>query len=328
MGVMLNSDLPENPASEPASRPARLRFAGFLRTRRGQGASIAGLLALFAWAFWYNEHRTLTWGQTFNPVYWYHRWRGEDLYSPDEAMLLRGRHDWPEVALTFDDGPHRQSRGFILDTLKRYNVKATFFDVGARMTQNPDLLLRTIAEGHEIANHSFNHRRLPKLSPPERHREINDTDITFFRLTGRHLAFLRPPGMNMTPETLEETKQLGYVVVNYTTASNDFNRHETTAHIVDRTLRRTGNGSIILLHDYPGTAIALPQILEALQKDGYRFVTISEMIAHLPDRPRQQITAFMRAQEDAPALARIPAKVETPPAPLVTPQPPLHAAKK
>src|SRR5205085_2357420 len=119
---------------------------------------------LGSWAVWYNGHRTIGWGQTFNPIYWYHRFNGDDLYQPEDALLLRGSHNLPEVALTFDDGLHSESRGQILDTLKRFGVKATFFDVGRRMEENPELLRRTLAEGHEVGNHSFNHNRLIYLS--------------------------------------------------------------------------------------------------------------------------------------------------------------------
>jgi peptidoglycan/xylan/chitin deacetylase (PgdA/CDA1 family) len=284
-------------------KPGRRRF---LRT--GRSRAIAAFVVLLAGgAWWYNEHRTISWTQTFSPAYWYRRLRGDDLYLADGALLMHGNRGLAEVALTFDDGPHRQSRGEILDTLKRYGVHATFFDVGRRMAESPDLVRRTLAEGSEIGNHSYNHYRLPGLPPSGRHREINDTDITFNRITGQHLMLLRPPGMRYNADVLEATKRMGYIVVGYSTASKDFDLNETPDFIATRTLRRTDNGGILLLHDYPGTAAALPIIIEKLRAQGYRFVTVSEMLAHLPERPRLAVERFRQAQAAAEARAIPPA---------------------
>jgi peptidoglycan/xylan/chitin deacetylase (PgdA/CDA1 family) len=230
-----------------------------------------------------------------NPVYWWHRWRGEDFYIADQGLLMHGNHNLPEVALTFDDGPHPASRALILDTLRRYHVHATFFDVGHNMALHPDLVLRTLAEGHEIANHSTNHQRLDGLPPLERHHEINDADITFCRITGQHLKLLRPPGMRYNTAVLRAARDLGYVVVGYTTASKDFNPKESASFIAQRTLDRTENGSIVLLHDYPTTAAALPDILQALQKRGLRCVTVSELISHLPAQARLPAERLLQA---------------------------------
>ena len=262
-------------------RSSRLRFA-----------ALALILALPLWAYWYDMRRTIGWTDTVNPMFWWRRIRGEDIYDADHAFLMRGNHDLPEIALTFDDGPHPQSRARILDTLKRFGAKATFFDVGRRIEERPDLVLRTLAEGHEIANHSTNHNRLPSLSSELRHREINDADIFFFSVTGQHLTLMRPPGMNYDEATLAETKRLGYIVVGYTTLTGDSDVSESAQDIATRSVRRSGNGSIILLHDYAPTADALPAILRQLQAKGYRFVTISEMIAHLPPKAREQARAF------------------------------------
>jgi peptidoglycan/xylan/chitin deacetylase (PgdA/CDA1 family) len=274
--------------SSPTRVRSLSRFSGF-SLRTGRGRLILLLLALLAvaLAFWINEHRTLTWKQAINPIYWYHRLRGEDLYDPQTAFLMHGNRALPEVALTFDDGPHIESRARILDILQSNHVHATFFDVGRRMDENPALVRRTLAEGNEIGNHSYWHNRLDSLSPRDRHREINDTDIAFYRITGRHLTLLRPPGMRYNPTVLADIHALGYTVVGYTTASRDFDPTETADFIVNRTLNRVENGSIILLHDYPETAVALPRIIAGLRARGYRFVTISEMLAHLPDRRRR-----------------------------------------
>ncbi len=258
---------------------------------------IAALL-IPAFAIWLDYFHGTGWSQNVNPILWYHKMRGDDLYHGDEAYFAHGNRERPEVALTFDDGPHPQSRSEILAVLKRNGIHATFFDVGKNMQAHPELVLETLAEGHEIANHSDTHRRLDTLSAKERHREINDADITYYRLTGHHLTLLRPPGMRYNADVLRDIRSMGYVTVGYTTASGDFDITESPDKIAAKTLHWIQNGSILLLHDYPGTAAALPQILEVLNARGYRCVTVSELLAHLPDRPGNAAKEFLKDQEN------------------------------
>ena len=242
---------------------------------------------------WYTRYRGTGWSQVFNISLWYHRNRGEDLYHSREALLVRGSRLLPEVAITFDDGPHPQSRAKILDTLKRYGVHATFFDVGKNMSRSPALVRRTLDEGNEVANHSDHHLYLPDLPPNERRREVNDVDITFCAITGRHLKLLRPPGMRYNAAVLADVRRLGYVSVGYTSAAKDADAFDPASAkvIAERTLSRVDNGSILLLHDYPSTADALPSIIEALRGRGLRCVTVSEMLEHLPEPVRSDAHA-------------------------------------
>lgn len=260
-----------------------------------------GFLLVIA-VVWFEQVRKISWQQALNPAYWVAHYRGEDLYDEENAILMRGNPALMEVALTFDDGPQIGSRASILATLREEGIRATFFDVGMRMEQNPDLVRQTLAEGHEIANHTYYHRRLNTLTPHEQHREINDTDIAYYRITGQHLRFMRPPGVRYNAQVLATTKELGYILVGYTNASHDFRLDEDPEAIAARTIKRTDTGSIILLHDYPGTALALPHIIRSLRKQGYRFVTISQIIDHLPDRNRLHAERFL--EKHAPARER------------------------
>ena len=250
--------------------------------KRRIGIALLVLVSLPIVTLWTTKYKGTGWTNTINPVLWYHRNRGDDLYQREEAFLRHGNRDLPEVALTFDDGPHPQSRSKLLDTLKKHGVKATFFDVGQNMAAHPELVEQTLAEGHEIANHSMHHFRFTEVDAQERHREMNEPDVVFYALTDKHLSLIRPPGMQYNPQVLQETKELGYIVVGYTTASQDFDPKESPDVVAERTLRRTENGSIILLHDYPPTANALDKILETLKSRGFKCVTISEMLDHLP----------------------------------------------
>jgi peptidoglycan/xylan/chitin deacetylase (PgdA/CDA1 family) len=248
--------------------------------------------------FWYREHRTVPGKDLWSVSYWMHRYHNQDLYDPRDEMLMHGNRALHEVALTFDDGPHTRGNSCItlLDTLKRYGTHATFFDVGKNMARNPALLKRTLAEGHEVGNHTMDHLRLLRLSTSACFHEINDASQEFFHLTGRQLVYLRPPGMHYDATILALTKSLGYMMIAYSVVCGDSDLRETPEFIRQRTVNRTENGSIILLHDYPPTASALPGILADLSAQGYRFVTISEMIAHLPEDQRHQALAFLDTQ--------------------------------
>ena len=293
-------DVTTEPPISPDTPPKRGRFRLLPSTRRGK-LILFVIVLIPAFAIWLDYFHGTGWSQNVNPILWYHKMRGDDLYHSDEAYFAHGNRERPEVALTFDDGPHPQSRREILAVLKRYGVHATFFDVGKNMQAHPDLVLQTLAEGHEIANHTDTHRRLDTLSAKERHREINDADITYYRLTGKHLTLLRPPGMRYNADVLRDIQSMGYITVGYTTASGDFDVTKSPETIAAKTLHWIQNGSILLLHDYPGTASALPQILDTLKARGYRCVTASELLADLPERPGNAAREFLKAQQSADA---------------------------
>lgn len=252
--------------------------------RRHKRWLAAGIVAagLVAAVFWINEHRSEPWSSLINPAYWVERARGEDLYDPVNHILYHGNHSLKEVALTIDDGPHPATGGLLLDILKQEHVRATYFLVGRKMRERPDLVRRMVAEGHEVANHTQSHYRLPTLKPDQMRREINDPDIELFRIAGVHMDLLRPPGVQYNEQVLDTARELGYQIITVSVAAKDF-EDVTPDFIVRRVLSRTTNGSIILLHDdRQSTVYAMPRIIEGLKRQGYRFVTISEMLAHLP----------------------------------------------
>ena len=256
-----------------------------VKRRRTKWWLLSGFLGLLICGLSYEflTRGDISSSEFFNPSYWMRRGRGEDVYDAKNAILFHGNHQLKEVALTIDDGPHKPTGGQLLDILKQEDIVATFFVVGSRMKENPDLVRRIVDEGHEIANHTQNHYRLPTLHPDQIRRELNDVDINLFRITGKHFNnLMRPPGVQYNDKVLTVTKELGYQVITWTCAARDF-EDVTPDYIVNRILSRAENGSIILLHDdRPGTVTALPRIIAALKQDGYKFVKVSEMLAHLP----------------------------------------------
>ena len=244
---------------------------------------IALAAALAAWAF--DPYRKVPFVRSLSPVFWVQHARGLDLYDPQDALLEHGDAQAPEVALTFDDGPDPRYGPAIAALLKQRGVTATFFVIGFRVRQYPQVLRELAADGFEIGNHTYDHQRLPALKPHEIANELRLGDRDIARVIGRHTTLMRPPGVEYDDKVLGIAKSLGYVTVSWTVGARDYGQEPSTKFITERVLDRTENGSIILLHQTsPETLAALPAILDGLKARGYRFVTVSQMLARLHAR--------------------------------------------
>lgn len=231
-----------------------------------------------------------------NPKYWTERMVGADLFNPSNAILKRGPRELPIVCLTIDDGPHDSLPG-ILATLKANHVKATFFVVGIRVKERPQMVRNMLAQGHEVGNHTQDHQRLDKLTLDQVRMEFANCATNVNRATGYGMKLMRPPGMRFTEPILELAKKMGYVTVGWTVGAKDFTPvikagqptpeqqlalDSTPDLVAKRVLANVENGSIILLHDNKMTAQALPQIIQGVKAKGLTFVTVAQMLAKLP----------------------------------------------
>jgi len=206
---------------------------------------------------------------------------GKDRYDPDVALLTRGNPHLREIALTFDDGPKPEYGPPIAALLKSRGIAATFFVIGKRVKEYPQILKQLSDDGFEIGNHTYDHQRLPSLKPHEIANELRFCDQDIFKVTGKHTTLMRPPGDEMNTKVLWVAKALGYVTVSYTVGAKDFGQDPPTAMIIHRILARTKPGTIILLHQTShATLEALPTMLDVLKSRGFHFVTISQMLAH------------------------------------------------
>jgi peptidoglycan/xylan/chitin deacetylase (PgdA/CDA1 family) len=235
----------------------------------------------------------------FDPKYWKDRSVGEDEYIPRTAYFKRGPRDRMEVTLTLDDGPHGKCTEDELAELKSAGVTATFFVVGKKMRQYPDLVREMIADGMEVGNHTETHPRLDTLKLDGAKKEIIECGLDFEKITGRRMTLFRPPGMHENDPILQVAKDLGYHTVGWNVAAQDFTPSKkdkgvtkeyldslkaTPDQISDRVTSHVKNGAIILLHDQPVTAAALPKIISTLKEAGYTFVSCSQALAHI-DHP-------------------------------------------
>ena len=191
--------------------------------------------------------------------------------------LVRGNPKKKQIALTFDDGPHPEFTLQILSILKKEEVKATFFVIGKMVDRHPELVVQEAAEGHEVANHTYNHIRLPTLTEHGIARELKEGAKAIERALGHSTKLYRPPGGEYDDDVIAVTKRLGLVMTLWTDDPGDY-ANPGELNIEKRTLRKVSGGGIILLHDgVQETIDVLPIIIKRLKSKGYSFVTCSEM---------------------------------------------------
>ncbi len=184
------------------------------------------------------------------------------------------------IALTFDDGPWKNTTRQTLDILKKNNIKATFFVVGSALQNHPQLGKQIIAQGHAIANHTWNHW-YHFMNPQAAAMEIDRTTDLIYKLTGVKTNLFRPPGGHLSNGLVAHAKRRKYATLMWSADSRDFQR-PAPATMVNTVLKNARPGGIILLHDGGGdrtnTVKALPQIIAKLKQQGYSFVTIPELL--------------------------------------------------
>lgn len=183
------------------------------------------------------------------------------------ACWRMSRHE-KAVYLTFDDGPIPEATPFILDTLDRYGIKATFFMVGDNVRKHPEVYRMVVERGHRIGNHTFNHiggfRYLSEnyLANTDKANEFLNTDL------------FRPPHGWMRWRQYYKLKR-HYRIIMWDLVTRDYSRRLTADDVVENVKRYTRNGSIITFHDslksIEKLRTALPQSIEWLQQQGYAF---------------------------------------------------------
>lgn len=188
------------------------------------------------------------------------------------------------VALTFDDVPDPRYTPELLDVLRKYKVKATFFVVGSRAEKHPALVARMIREGHAVGNHSYNHPQFTKLSLNQFRTQIIRTENIIQLLAGYKPKLIRPPYGDINEQQLKWAKSHGYKLVNWNVDSLDW-RGLSKAQVKHNVLSRAGRGAIILQHggggrgsNLQGTLQALPDIIRTIRSKGYSFVTVPQML--------------------------------------------------
>ncbi len=194
------------------------------------------------------------------------------------AVVTQFEREKRRVALTFDDGPQPQTTRGVLQVLKQFNVKATFFMIGAKVDVEPEIAREVAAAGHEIGNHTMMHRNLTTMSPSQVAQEFQSTSSILESKLGISPELCRPPGGNYNQDVINAATDEGMTTVLWTTNPGDCN-FDSAATIAKHVLDSVKPGGIILLHDtVPATVDALPIILKGLKKRGLLAVPVSTMI--------------------------------------------------
>ena len=184
------------------------------------------------------------------------------------------------IALTFDDGPWPESTAQVLDILKKNQIKGTFFLIGQNVKNYPGLVKREIAEGHVIGNHTWHHW-YQFLNPQAAAYEIDHTADLIYQVTGIKTNLFRPPGGIMHNGVASYARNSKYAIIRWSSDSVDYSR-PAVPKLINNVFRRAKPGGIVLMHDGGGnrskTVQALPEIIANFRKQGYRFVTIPELL--------------------------------------------------
>jgi peptidoglycan-N-acetylglucosamine deacetylase len=190
------------------------------------------------------------------------------------------------VALTFDDGPNPPYTNEIVSYLHSQHIPATFFVVGRAVEQYPDVVQQEVRYGNALGNHSWDHAHMVLERSQHIEREIALTDDVIYRVTGMHTRLFRPPFGARDYAVINTARRMGYIVIMWSVPLPRDWEGPPPAIIRDRVLRYVKDGDIIVLHDgnrgkggnRQNTVEATKLIVEALRAQGYRFVTVPELL--------------------------------------------------
>ncbi len=198
-----------------------------------------------------------------------------------EQAIFHGNRNLNHIYLTFDDGYSAKNTEMILDTLLQKDVKATFFIEGEFLTQNP-ILVNRIANEQTLANHTFKHKDITKMSNQQLIDDIKIFEEEAFKITGKQLTkYFRPPMGKINDTKLNILSQMGYKVFIWDVSYYDYVYYDDQGidYVLNSIRKQTHNGSIILMHTLTkSNALALGQIIDMLRDLGYVFSDLSELV--------------------------------------------------
>lgn len=179
------------------------------------------------------------------------------------------------IALTFDDGPNPKTTPIILDILKKYNAKATFFILGQNIAGNEDIIKRMVAEGHEVANHSWSHPNFVTLSADRVKQEVEQTQSALEKITGKRPTLIRPPYGAVNQAVMSA---MNMPAMYWSVDSLDWKSRNPQA-VLSVVQANARPGSIVLMHDiHQSTADAVESVIKYLQGKGLTMVTLPDLL--------------------------------------------------
>ncbi len=225
------------------------------------------------------------------------------LAIPSKPAALPKKHSYNScnvadnsIAITFDDGPHPQLTPKLLDLLKDRGIKATFYVVGKNVEAYPEITKRIVDEGHELGNHTWNHPALTKIGAAKVKSEMDRTTAIISKTTGVTPATMRPPyGATNASLNKKLDEEYGMKVILWSVDPQDW-KYRNAERVASQLIENTKPGGILLAHDiHASTIAAMPRTLDALTAKGFKFVTVSELLAK--DGPVEVVKKEIPASE-------------------------------
>ena len=220
-------------------------------------------------------------------------WQASLIDALDNKPIWKGPKT-TKIALTFDDGPHPILSKKLLKILKTHRVRGTFFLVGNKSNENPDIVNQIQSEGHEIGNHSYNHDDLTTFNESEMINDLTKTNKILETITDSEIKYFRPPGGKLNTKLLNITGNLNLKMILWNINASDYKLKNDTFYVMDESKNKqkflavrlidhisskARGGDIILFHNGSDESILLlPDIIKRLRNDGFTFVTMGELL--------------------------------------------------
>ena len=209
-------------------------------------------------------------------------------YETLSSSLINGKElpiycvekEKPQISISFDAAWGNDDTSKLLEILKKHNVRATFFMTGGWIEKYPDDVKAIAAAGHDLGNHSENHKHMSRISAEECKEEIMKPHEKVKKLTGKEMILFRPPYGDYNDTLIRTLQECNYYPIQWDVDSLDWKDYDAST-IIQRVAenKHLGNGSIILCHNGgKHTAEALDELLTELEQKGYELVPISELI--------------------------------------------------
>jgi peptidoglycan/xylan/chitin deacetylase (PgdA/CDA1 family) len=246
------------------------------------------------------------------PLKSYHEWRLDGLRKTPlaiEEWLKTGNADAKRqklIAITFDDGPYPLYTPLLLAVLRHYHVHATFFVVGLHVEQYPELTREIFRDGHELANHTYTHRREKQFKPGELREELLKTEQAIAHATGFTPSLFRPAGGFMSKAGVTTIRDLGYTMCNYTVNPGDWWQYDPEKLIKSVFKGRSREGVTLFHSGAFGIIRTLPAYISEMKAKGFQFVTVSELGAAVNDPVPPNPRASQYHEESEDKLPEIP----------------------
>ena len=184
-----------------------------------------------------------------------------------------------KIYLSFDDGPIPEVTPWVLNILKQYNVKATFFCIGDNVRKYPEVFKQIISEGHQIANHSFNHLNGWQTDSKKYIENVIEAENEISKHTNSSLKLFRPPYGKIKPNQSYKLRKLGFKIIMWDILSKDYDVNLLPENCELNVIQNVSSGSVIIFHDSKKASKnlsgSLPSVIEKLQKAGYTFGLLS-----------------------------------------------------